>query len=127
MKWRLIGCCVRYPPSYESFVLKYNMQGMVQTLSELFTILKIAEMEIKKEHNCTKYLEDKKAGKVAERDMDICDIHVIDVFLTSARSNVRIFDTGSVAHICNSQAGMQNKRLLRKDEVTMRVGHGATV
>jgi len=100
------------PPSYESFVLKYNMQGMVKTLSELFTMLKIAEMEIKKEHSCTKYLEDKKAGKVAGRDMDICDIHVIDVFLTSAQSNVLIFDTGSVAHICNSQEGLQNKRLL---------------
>src|SRR4051812_12564628 len=115
------------PPSYESFVLKYNMQGMVKTLSELFTILKIAEMEIKKEHSYTKYLEDKKAGKVARRDMDICDIHVIDVFLISARGNVWIFDTGSVAHICNSQEGMQNKRLLWKNEVTMRVGNGSKV
>src|ERR1044071_6364246 len=59
--------------------------------------------------------------------MDICDIHVIDVFLTSAQSNVWIFDTGSVAHICNSQEGMQNKQLLRKDEVTMRVGNGSKV
>src|SRR4051812_3479694 len=103
------------------------MQGTVKTLYELFTILKIAEMEIKKEHNCTKYLEDKKADKVAGRDMDICDIHVIDVFLTSAQSNVWIFDTGSVAHICKSQEGLQNKRLLRKDEVTMRVGNGCKV
>ena len=86
-------------------MLKYNMQGMVMTLSELFKILKIAEMEIKKEHNCTKYLEDMKAGKVAGRDMDICDIHVIDVFLASAQSNVWIFYTGSVAPICNSQKG----------------------
>ena len=115
------------PPCYENFVLNYNVQGMVKTLSELFTMLKIAEMEIKKEHSCTKYLEDKKAGKVAGRDMDICDIHVIDVFLTSARSNVWIFDTGSVAHICNSQEGLQNKRLLRKNEVTMRVGNGSKV
>src|SRR3954467_14649218 len=115
------------PPSYESFVLKYNMQGMVKNLSELFTILKIAEMEIKKEHSCTKYLEDKKAGKVAGKDMDIYDIHVIDVFLTRARSNIWIFDTGSVAHICNSQEGLQNKRLLRKNEVTMRVGNGCKV
>ena len=68
------------PPSYESFVLKYNMQVMVKTLSELFTMLKTAEVEIKKEHNCLKYLEDKKAGKVAGRDKGIYDIHVIDVF-----------------------------------------------
>src|SRR3954469_11626905 len=115
------------PPSYESFLLKCDMQGMVETLSELFTILKIVELEIKKEHSCTKYLEDKKAGKVAGRDMDICDIHVIYVFQTSARSNVWIFDTGSIPHICNSQEGLQNKRILRKNEVTMRVGNGAKV
>ena len=97
------------PPSYESFVLNYNMKGMFKTLPELFTLLTIAEMEIKKEHSCTKYLEDKKADKVAGRDMDIYDIHVIDVFLTSARSNIWIFDIGSVAHFCNSQEGLQNK------------------
>ena len=36
--------------------------------------------------NCPKYLEDKR-GKIAAKDKGICDIHVIDVFLTSSRSN----------------------------------------
>ena len=30
--------------------MTYNMQGMTKTISELFTILKSAEVEIKKEH-----------------------------------------------------------------------------
>ena len=47
--------------------------------------------------NCTKYLEDKKDGKV---NKGICDIHVIDVYLTNARSSTWVFDTGSVANIC---------------------------
>ena len=68
------------PPSYERFVLNYNMQGMFKTLSELFTMLKISEMEIKKEHSCTKYLEDKKAGKVAGRDMDIYMVYMLLIF-----------------------------------------------
>ena len=38
------------PPSYESFVMNYNMQGMEQTIPELFAMLKVAEVEIKKEH-----------------------------------------------------------------------------
>ena len=38
------------PPSYKGFVLNYNMQGMTKTPSELFAMLKIAEVEIKKEH-----------------------------------------------------------------------------
>ena len=49
--------------------------------------------------NCPKYLADKKDGKVK----GIFDIHVIDVYLTNARSSAWVFDTGYVAHICNSK------------------------
>ena len=38
------------PPSYNSFVMNYNMQGMDNTILELFAMLKAAEVEIKKEH-----------------------------------------------------------------------------
>ena len=37
--------------------------------------------------NCTKYLADKKDGKV---NKGICDIHVIDVYLTRARNSTGI-------------------------------------
>ena len=50
--------------------------------------------------NYPKYLVDKKDGKV---NKGIFDIHVIDVYLTSARSSTWVFDTGSVANICNSK------------------------
>ena len=144
------------PPSYKSFVMDYNMQGMNKTIPELFAMLKAAEVEIKKEHqvlmvnkttsfkkkgkgkkkenfkkngkqvaaqvkkpktgpkpkteciyckgtghwkrNWPKYLADKKDGKVK----GIFDIHV-NVYLTNARSSAWVFDTGSVAHICNSK------------------------
>ena len=65
--------------------------------------------------NCPKYLADKKDGKVK----GIFDIHVIDVYLTNAHSSAWVFDTGSVAHICNSRHGLQIKRRLAKGEVTM--------
>ena len=45
--------------------------------------------------NCPKYLADKKDGKMK----GIFDIHVIDVYLTNARSSSWVFDTGSVANI----------------------------
>ncbi|XP_024311805.1 uncharacterized protein LOC112269369, partial [Brachypodium distachyon] len=38
------------PPSYKSFVVNYNMQGMDRTLPQLLAMLKTAEVEIKKEH-----------------------------------------------------------------------------
>src|SRR5215216_576056 len=49
--------------------------------------------------NCPKYLVDKKDGKVKA----IFDIHVIDVYLANTRRSTWIFDTSSVAHICNSK------------------------
>ena len=33
-----------------SFVMNYNMQGMDKTIPELFAMLKVAEVEIKKEN-----------------------------------------------------------------------------
>ena len=38
------------PPSYKSFVMNYNMQGMVKTIPEVLSMLKSAEVEVKKEH-----------------------------------------------------------------------------
>ena len=38
------------PPSYKSFVMNYNMQGMDKRIPDLFAMLKVAEVEIKKEH-----------------------------------------------------------------------------
>src|SRR3954468_12631482 len=39
------------PPSYKSFMMNYNMQGMDKTIPELFAMLKAAEEEIKKEQH----------------------------------------------------------------------------
>ena len=62
--------------------------------------------------NCPKYLPDKKVGNAK----GICDIHVIDVYLNSASSSSWVFDTGAVAHICNSKQELRNKRRLAKYE-----------
>ena len=49
---------------------------------------------------------EKKDGKVK----GIFDIHVIDVYLTNARSSAWVFDTGSIAIICNSKHGLRIKQ-----------------
>ena len=72
--------------------------------------------------NCPKYLADKD-GKVK----GIFDIHLIDVYLTNARISTWVCDTGSVANFCNSKQGLQIKRRLAQDEVTMRVINGSKV
>ena len=66
--------------------------------------------------NYPTYLADKKDGKV---NKGIFGVHVIDVYLTNARSSAWVFDTGYVANICNSKQGLRIKRRLAKDEVTM--------
>src|SRR3954470_7829799 len=86
-----------------------------------------ARLMVTGKHNCPKYLEDKKAGKIVRRDKGIFDIHVIDLFLTSAGNKSWIFDTGSVAHISNSSQGLRNRRSLMKDEVTMHMGNGCQI
>ena len=157
------------------------MQGMNKSVSELFAMLTVAELDIQKEHqllmvnkttsfkkskgkkgnfkkggkavanpvkkpkagpkpetecfyckgnghwkrNCPKYLADKKGAN--NNKQGICDIHVIDVYLTNSRCSAWVFDTDSVAHICNSKQELRNRRRLAKDEVTMRVGNGSKV
>ena len=54
------------PPSYKSFVMNYNTQGMDKTIPELFAMLKSVEVEIKKEHQVlmvNKTTSFKKKGK----------------------------------------------------------------
>ena len=64
---------------------------------------------------------------MAKVNKGIFDIHVIDVYLTSARSSSWLFDTGAAAHICNSKQELWNKWRLAKDEGTMHVGNGSKV
>ena len=45
--------------------------------------------------NCPKYLADKKDGKVK----GIFDIHVIDMYLTNARSSAWVFDTFGCSYL----------------------------
>src|SRR3954467_14069652 len=73
--------------------------------------------------NCPKYLADKKAGTIK----GIFDIHVIDVFLTSPRCSGWVFDTGSVANICNLKQELRNRRRPARDNVAIRVGNGSRV
>ncbi|KAK1642288.1 hypothetical protein QYE76_060093 [Lolium multiflorum] len=57
-------------PSYKNFVMNYNMQCMNKTLPELLSMLKTAEVEIKKEHQVlmvNKTTSFKKRGKPKEK------------------------------------------------------------
>ena len=54
-------------------------------------------------------------------------MHVINVYLTSVRSNPWVFNTGSVAKISNSKQELQNEQRLVKSEVMMSVGSDSKV
>ena len=60
-------------------------------------------------------------------NISIFDIHVIDVYFTSVRSNPSVFDTSSVAKSSNSKRELQNEQRLVKGEVTMCVGSGSKI
>ena len=40
------------PPSYKSFVMNYNMQGITEMIPKLFVMLKSMKVEIKKSIKC---------------------------------------------------------------------------
>src|SRR3954462_9418981 len=50
--------------------------------------------------NCKKYLADRKKTGFAGEGIKV--IHVIDAYLSGPHSKSWVFDTGAVAHICNS-------------------------
>ena len=53
-------------PSYQNFMMNYNMQGITKMILELFAMLKSAKVEIKKEHQVlmvNKTTSFKKRGK----------------------------------------------------------------
>ena len=54
------------PPSYKSFLVNYNMQGITETVPMLFMMMKSMKVEIKKEHQVlmvNKTTSFKKKGK----------------------------------------------------------------
>jgi hypothetical protein len=55
--------------------------------------------------NCKKYLADKKSGKTG-KGITVILVNVIEVLLASENSKSWVFDTGSVAHICNLIQGL---------------------
>ena len=56
------------PPSYKSFVMNYNMQGMDKTIPKLFTMLKAAVVEIKKEHQVLMFNKTTSSKKKRENE-----------------------------------------------------------
>ena len=46
------------PPSYKSFVMNYNMQGMTKAIPELFVMLKSTKVEIMKKHQVLMITQD---------------------------------------------------------------------
>ena len=55
------------------------------------------------------------------------DIHVIDLYLTSAHCSPWVFDNYSVTKISNSKQELQNKWRLVEGEVMMCVGSGSNI
>ena len=54
-------------------------------------------------------------------------VYVTDIFLANSYINYWVFDTESVAHICNTMQGMLRSRSMAKGEVDFRMGNNARV
>ena len=54
-------------------------------------------------------------------------VYVTDIFFTDSYINSWVFDTGSVAHICNTMQGMIRSRSVEKGEVDFHVCNNARI
>jgi len=78
--------------------------------------------------NCKLYLESMKdSGGKGTPAICTLVVYVTDIFLANSYINSWVFDTGSVAHICNTMQGMIRSRSVEKGEVDFRVGNNARV
>ena len=78
--------------------------------------------------NCSKYQASlKKSGSKSTSNSGTLVVNVVDILLVDSYVNSWVFDTGSVAHICNSMHGLIRTREVQKGEVDFRVGNKARV
>jgi hypothetical protein len=78
--------------------------------------------------NCKLYLESLK--KDGGKDTTIAHtlvVYITDIFLANSYINSWVFNTGSVAHICNTMQRMIRSRSVGKGEVDFCVGNNARV
>ena len=54
-------------------------------------------------------------------------VHITEILLADSFVNSWVFDTGSVAHICNTMQGMTKSRRIERGEVDFCVGNNARV
>ena len=78
--------------------------------------------------NCPKYLEDKKNGTVSS---GTSGIYVIDIMTTNVLTleydPIWVLDTACGAHIISYVKELRNRRQVKKGEIDLRVGNGASV
>jgi hypothetical protein len=78
--------------------------------------------------NCNKYLASlKKNGSKSTSSSGTLVVYVVDVFLADSYINSWVFDTGSVAHICNMMQGLVRSRSVEKGEVDFCIGNNVRV
>jgi transposase InsO family protein len=77
--------------------------------------------------NCKVYLESIKDRGSKGTSTRTFVVYITDIFLAQSYINSWVFDTGSVAHICNTMQGMIRSRSVEKGEVDFRVGNNARV
>src|SRR4051812_25598024 len=76
--------------------------------------------------NCSKYQASlKKSGSKSTSHSSTLVVNIVDILLVDSYVNSWVFDTGLVAHICNSMQGLIRTREVQRGEVDFRVRNKA--
>ncbi|KAK4404308.1 hypothetical protein Sango_0799400 [Sesamum angolense] len=126
-------------PSYNSFIINYNMNGLEKSIHELINMLVQYEATTHKSASTilvgevlTSKAESKRAGcwkrKKGKRKVTTATTSAEGGPTTSSgKSKGKGKDTGFGDHICNNLQVLERRRKLSKDEMILRLGDGKAV
>ena len=77
--------------------------------------------------NCPKYLESLKTKGKGKDGEGMTFSSLFTSKCSKSSSNAWVLDTGASSHICSSLQDLANERRLRPNEVTLKLGNGASV
>ncbi|KAL0286066.1 UNVERIFIED_CONTAM: Transposon Ty2-B Gag-Pol polyprotein [Sesamum radiatum] len=130
------------PPSYDPFIVNYNMNGLEKSIHELINMLVQYEATTRKSEPSvlvgealTSKAKDKgtrrwkrKKGKGTAVTATARTEGALPVAPKGkGKGKVGVLDTGCGAHICNDLQVLQRSRKLSKDEMILRLGNGEAV
>ncbi|KAL0433700.1 UNVERIFIED_CONTAM: hypothetical protein Slati_2704300 [Sesamum latifolium] len=114
------------PPSYDPFIVNYNMNGLEKSIHELINMLVQYEATIHK-YEPVVLVGEASTSKAKDKGVRRWKRRRVRKRRSQPLLAPEVLDTGCGAHICNNLQALERSRKLSKDEMVLRLGDGKAV